>query len=984
MPAAESQRIGGFRTMLGVPLLREGVPIGVIALTRTTVRPFTEKQIELVETFADQAVIAIENVRLFDEVQARTAELSESLEYQTATADVLSVISRSPTELQPVLDTIAETAGRLCEAYDVLIRLRDGDLLKVAAHRGPISVDSAAMPIGRGWAMGRAVADRAPVHVHDLWAAADEFPDGQALARRLGARTLLATPLIRENHAIGAIAVRRAEVRPFSEKQIALLQTFADQAVIAINNARLFDEVQARTRELQESLEFQTATSDVLNVISRSPNDIQPVLDAIVETAARLCRGDFAIVWKLEADRYRVAALNRDTTPELAEYARSNPIGAGRGTLVGRVASGRATVHIPDVTLDAEYQWADGRWAGHLRTMLGVPLLREGVVIGVIAIHRRTAQPFSPREIELVTTFADQAVIAINNVGLFDEVQARTRELSEALEQQTATSEVLQVINASPGNLAPVFEAMLAKATQLCNAKLGIMWTYNGEAFTIAAERGTPRPSTVFGNMPLRPGPATALGRVQREKRVLHVPDMMDEEAYRAGDPLRVASVTGLGMRSWLGVPLLKEGKLLGVFTIYRGEVRPFSDKEIALVTSFAEQAVIAIENVRLFDEVQARTAEVTETLEQQTATSEVLKVISSSLTDTQPVFDAIVQSGRKLFSNAAISIALPDGDRVRAAAVVDSDPARADAWRRVFPFPLTRDYMHGLAILDRRVVDVPDIENAPEELAVGIRNFARSGYRAVTIMPMLRGDAAIGALSVVRVAPGPLSEKQLATLRTFANQAVIAIENTRLLSELRSRTDELARSVSELQALGRGQPGGQLDARPRDGAVDDRGESGAAVGDRCRRDLRLQQAAPEVPPARHLRHERRADRGDRPAEHRPRRVLISAARRSAASRCRCPTSKTSRRPRCATSCSMPATAASSSCRCCGRTASSAPSSFAARSRACSRNRPSTCCRPSRRSPCSRSRTRACSARSRRRAARSRSRAATSRSSSPT
>ena len=287
----------------------------------------------------------------------------------------------------------------------------------------------------------------------------------------------------------------------------------------------------------------------------------------------------------------------------------------------------------------------------------------------------------------------------------------------------------------------------------------------------------------------------------------------------------------------------------------------PFSETQIELLNTFADQAVIAIGNVRLFEEVQARTAELTETLEQQTATSEVLKVISSSLTDTQPVFDAIVQSGLKLFSNAAISIALPDGDMVRAAAVVDSDPARAEAWRRVFPFPLTRDYMHGLAILDRRVVDVPDIEKVPEELAVGIRNFEKSGYRAVTIMPMLRGDAAIGALSVVRVASGPLSEKQLATLRTFANQAVIAIENTRLLSELQL-PDRRARALG-LGAAGarRGQPRRQLDARPRDGAVDDRRQGGAALRDRRRRDLRVQQAAAEVPAPRHLRHERRAHR---------------------------------------------------------------------------------------------------------------------------
>ena len=247
-------------------------------------------------------------------------------------------------------------------------------------------------------------------------------------------------------------------------------------------------------------------------------------------------------------------------------------------------------------------------------------------------------------------------MIAIENVRLFETVQARTRELSDALEQQTATSEVLQVINASPGDLAPVFEAMLAKATQLCNAKLGIMWSYDGEAFTIAAERGTPPPSTVFGDTLARPGPTTALGRVQREKRVLHIPDMMDEEAYRAGDPMRIASVDALGMRSWLGVPLLKEGKLLGVVTIYRGEVRPFSDKEIALLTSFAEQAVIAIENVRLFEEVQARTRELAHSVSELQALSEVSHAVNSTL-DLETVLNTIVAKAVQLSATDAGAI---------------------------------------------------------------------------------------------------------------------------------------------------------------------------------------------------------------------------------------------------------------------------------------------------------------------------------------
>ncbi|MDF2766530.1 MAG: sensor histidine kinase protein, partial [Rhodospirillales bacterium] len=396
----EALERGGMRSMLGVPLLREGIPIGVLQVTRGSVRAFTDKHIDLVRTFADQAVIAMENVRLFDEVQARTRELQESLEYQTATSDVLNVISRSPSEIRPVLDAIVETAGRLCEAYDVSIRLREGDLLRAAAHRGPIAIDSGGIPIGRGWAMARAVVDRKPVHVHDLWAAADEFPDGQEMARRLGARTMLATPLMRENEAIGEIAVRRAEVRPFSEKQIALLQTFADQAVIAIENVRLFEEVQARTRELQESLEYQTATSDVLNVISRSPSDVQPVLEAIARTAQRLCQSEHVFIMTRKGERFHLSA-NRGASTDQVRFLTENPFEITRGSITGRVALEGHTIQVADVLADPEYTKSVHGHRG-FRTTLGIPLLRAGLVMGVIVLTRSEVRPFTEKQIELV------------------------------------------------------------------------------------------------------------------------------------------------------------------------------------------------------------------------------------------------------------------------------------------------------------------------------------------------------------------------------------------------------------------------------------------------------------------------------------------------------------------------------------------------------------------------------------------------------
>ena len=305
---ADYLKLTGARTLITVPMLKENELVGAIAIYRQEVHPFTDKQIELVTNFANQAVIAIENVRLFDEVQARTRELSEALEQQTATSEILGVIAASPTDIQPVLQAVAESACRICEAYDSVIRLCEGELLRVRAHHGPIPVDFVGSPIGRGWVTGRAFVDREPVHVHDLQAAADEFPDGSAYARRFGHRTILAVPLLRENEAIGALVIRRAEVRPFTDKQIALLTTFARQAAIAIENVRLFDDAQARTRELTESLQQQTAIADMLKVISRSTFDLQALLKTLVESAAQLCDAYDSAIWRADGDRLLLVA----------------------------------------------------------------------------------------------------------------------------------------------------------------------------------------------------------------------------------------------------------------------------------------------------------------------------------------------------------------------------------------------------------------------------------------------------------------------------------------------------------------------------------------------------------------------------------------------------------------------------------------------------------------------------------------------------
>jgi len=431
-----AKKLGGFRTALAVPMLREGNPIGVIALGRTTVRPFTEKQVGLVQTFADQAVIAIENVRLFDDVQARTRELTESLQQQTATADALKVISRSTFDLQTVLNTLVESAARLCDAYDAVMLLREGESLVFGAHHGPIPYDLVKRPITRAWTNGRAVVDRKPVHVHDLTAAGDEFPEGSADALRLGHRTILSVPLLREDEAIGSLSVRRTTVRPFTEKQVGLVQTFADQAVIAIENVRLFDNLQARTRELTESLQQQTATADALKVISRSTFDLKSVLQTLVESAARLCEADMAAIARQKGTKYHLVA--RHGYPSgYSEHIETLPMEPGRGSLTGRVLLEGKRVHIIDVVADQEYTLVEAQKRAGYRTMLGVPLLRDGIPIGVLHVLRTVVRPFTDKQIELVETFADQAVIAIENVRLFDEIQDKSRQLAEASERKS-------------------------------------------------------------------------------------------------------------------------------------------------------------------------------------------------------------------------------------------------------------------------------------------------------------------------------------------------------------------------------------------------------------------------------------------------------------------------------------------------------------------------------------------------------------------
>jgi GAF domain-containing protein len=769
----ESQKVGRYRTMLGVPLLRERGPLGIIGMWREEVRPFTAKEIELVTTFADQAVIAIENVRLLQELQNRNRDLTEALEQQTATSEILSVIASSPTDIQPVLDTVVESAARLCEATDAVIHRFDGTTLWLVAHYGPIPLGvglGEKVPSGRGVVHGRAIADRQTIHVHDIAAEIEsEFPDSKDLQERTGTRTILATPMLREGVPIGAIVIRRTEVRPFNDKQIALLKTFADQAVIAIENVRLFRELQERNRDLTEALEQQTATSEILRVLASSPTELEPVLNAVIESAVRLAGAKQGYIRQYDGEFLPIVSHYNMRDEDVAAL-KGMPLRPGRETGPGHTFLERRPIHIPDLEADQTYL----RAPVPIRTFLGVPMLREGNPIGIIAIWSDKVKPFTARQIDLVTTFADQAVIAIENVRLFKELQERNAELREALEHQTATSEVLGIISRSPTDVQPVLDAIVESAARVCGIDDVVLRLRDGNAMI---------PRAHFGPIPI--GPVRSIDTPQfrwmREHGTLHVHDVSDQDEFPTLG-------TGITSRTLLIVPLRQQEEPIGTLTARRTEVRPFTPAQVKLLETFADQALIALENVRLFQELK-------ESLEQQTATSEILGVIASSPTDIQPVLKVVAKNAARLCDAVDALITRPEGDSLRVVAQYGDVPVPEY-------LPLSRSFPAGRAVIDRQTIHIDDIAAQIETDYPEARVPQQmSGTRTVLNTPLLREGVAIGGIGVRRTEVRPFTEKQIALLKTFADQAVIAIENVRLFKEIQERNAELREALEHQTA---------------------------------------------------------------------------------------------------------------------------------------------------------------------------------------
>jgi GAF domain-containing protein len=789
--------VGGIRTLVAVPMLKANELVGSIVIYRHEVRRFSKKQVEIVSNFAAQAVIAIENARLLN-------ELRESLQEQTATSEVLQVISSSPGDLQPVFEAMLEKAVRICDAKFGNIYRWDGDALYLVATRNTPPAFAAEARKRSQYrpdpktVTGRMLETTAVVHIADLAAESayieERHPAFVAGVELGGVRTILAVPMLKEDKLIGSFTVYRQEVRPFTDKQIALVRNFAAQAVIAIENARLL-------AELRESLQEQTATAEVLEAISGSPGDLEPVFAAMLEKAARICDAAFGNIYRWDGDALHLVGTH-NTPPALAEARRRSPARPDPDTPFGRMLASKTVAHITD--LAAEEVYTERRHPGvvaavelgGVRTILLVPIVKEDELIGVFSLYRQEVRPFTDKQIALVQNFASQAVIAIENARLLNDLRQRTTDLIESLEQQTATSEVLQVISSSPGDLEPVFAAMLENAVRVCDATFGNIYRWDDDALHLVAAHNTP---SAFAEYRRRvPMQFDQMPESMRQMIKTMGPIQVDPLAVLDHEPKNAIARSGVelgGIRTVLNVPMLKEKELVGAFMLSRHEVRPFTDKQVTLVMNFARQAAIAIENARLLKELHQRTTNLTEALEQQRATSEVLQVISASPGDLEPVFATILEKAVRICDAKFGTLFRLEGDALRlVASTQDVSLAYAEAQRKepFYPAPggfadtvmKTRQTVHLLDLRETRSY----VERHPRMIeAVEI-----AGIRTVVGVPMLKDNELIGIIGIYRQEVRSFADKQIELLTNFAAQAVIAMENARLLKELRENAVQL------------------------------------------------------------------------------------------------------------------------------------------------------------------------------------------------
>jgi GAF domain-containing protein len=650
--------------------------------------------------------------------------------------------------------------------------VRDGRL-EIQANIGEATRSIA---VDRSSIVGACVLRGRLIHIPDLALAAKEFPHVRGAGLKHGFRSGVYAPLLRDGKAIGTISVRRRKPNAFSDKDVELLETFAGQAVIAIENARLFNET-------REALDQQRATAEVMGAISGSISDTQPVFDRILESCERLFAGRMVGINVLGADGLLHLGAYRGEGRE--RFERIFPLPADEGSGSGAAIVRGRVVHYPDVEGDATVPppTREGCSALGIKSVIFAPMLSEEGSIGAIFVGRRFAVPFTDKEIELLKSFANQAAIGIKNVRLFNETR-------EALERQTATAEILRVIASSPSDVQPVFDAIAASARRLLDANAANVTRRAGDMLELAAytSTGEVADAELRKLFPARITGQGHLGQAVLSGAPVGISDILNDERY--SEAFR-ASVRARGLRSLVSVPMMREGEAIGVISVNRTVPGKFSDHQTNLLKTFADQAVIAIENVRLFNETK-------EALERQTATAEILKVISSSPTDTQPVFDAIVKSAARLFGRRA-TLRLVEADGLRRRAVSDPESVQGQGEELM---PIDTDSLTGRVVLERKAMQVVDTRG-PDAPPFAKMHAHKWNFRSNAAAPLIRDGKSIGVISVNAPDPGALSDKQMALLATFADQAVIAIENVRLFKELQQRIGQMTALREVGQAVG-------------------------------------------------------------------------------------------------------------------------------------------------------------------------------------
>ncbi|MFM9917005.1 MAG: GAF domain-containing protein, partial [Rhizobacter sp.] len=745
---------------LFAPLVWESQGIGSIAVLSARLGPFGDRQRALLKTFADQAVVAIQNARLFRETQ-------KALAHQTASADILRVISSSPTDVQPVFEAIVGTAVKLLGCDLALVQTVSGDTYSPKAMATPAGLapvpGAQVMPVDPAANFpSRAIRSKTMLHVPD-WTAIELPPHEQVRHDQLGLNSALYLPLLRGGDCVGVLVLGSRKANAFNDKAVALAESFRDQALIAIENTRLFNET-------KEALAQQTATSDILRVISQSPTDVTPVFDAIVEAGVRLLVSDSAFVL-ISDDKLVTPVAGANAAGRITPLvAPSMPVDPDHN-FPSRAIVSKSILHLPDwstLSLPPLEQEVHDKFG--LRSAIFLPLMRGDECLGVLVFGRNQAREFSPKQIALAESFRDQAVIAIENIRLFNETQ-------EALQRQTATSEILQVISGSPTDVQPVLQAVAERAAKICAAQFVDVILREGELI-----RGVASIGNIGG--PAEPIPldrSTVMGRAIVDRTPVHVHDLQhSQDDYPRGSELARRH----GHHTTLAVPLLREGRALGSILVRRTEVQPFDAKHIDLLRTFADQAAIAIENVRLFNETQ-------EALAQQTASAEVLTVIGQSVSDAAPVFERIVDRARRILNTNYVNIGLIGEDGLVHLSVNDEpqfpdDPLypRVVEWlHRYFPAQQI-DTVHGYCAKTRAVLHVPDVLNGPEAPPRMREVLGWLGEHSQLYVPLIWQDKGIGAFGVARVPKKPFTDKEIALIRTFADQAVIAIQNAKMFKE--------------------------------------------------------------------------------------------------------------------------------------------------------------------------------------------------------